>query len=362
MVSLGILVTNLQQEEDYFTTMAKVGLSENVDVFLFLPTDLDPINKRVRGKKFCHETSSWQVDSFSLPLFIYDRCFYENEEIFKHNYPNVSWLKAQPDVTFLGHGLPNKWLVHNALINDPLIGHFLPDTELLIQANSAFSMFQRHSSLLLKPVSGSQGKGIFILTDLDNSYLLTAKKNGESFQKILSKKQVEQLLNKISAKRKYLIQPFLQLTNNEERPFDLRVFLQRDKFGQWMEIGRGIRTGKIGEYTSNLGSGGEISSYAEWLQMLPLDAWQPLQQDIATLIERIPKVLENHGQQLFEIGFDFGFDHNGKLWLLEVNSKPGRKVITTCFPQKKRNSSKSTNPLLSLFRSTKKRVRALEIR
>lgn len=340
MITLGILVTNLFQEEDYFTAMAKAGLKEDVTIYLFLPSDINTIQKIVKGKSYCHKTETWVENRFPIPQFIYDRCFYENEEIFKKHSPNVTWLKSQPNISFLGCGLPNKWFVFNALKDDPVINYFLPETELLSNPNSVFSMFTKYDSLLLKPVSGSQGKGIFVLVKSGENFYLFAKKSGVPYHKQLSQNQVEQLLKKVAAKRKYLIQPYLQLTNNEQRPFDIRIFLQKNKEGKWAEIGRGIRTGKIGDYTSNLGSGGEVSSYLDWLQILPADAWQPLQQNISILLERIPIILEKQGQQLFELGLDFGFATDGRLWVLEVNSKPGRKVITTCFPYKTESLAK----------------------
>ncbi|RXI99870.1 YheC/YheD family protein [Anaerobacillus alkaliphilus] len=333
MVTLGIIVTNLLQEEDYFTAIAEASVLKNVSIFLFSPKDIDLTARTARGKAFCPHENQWLTKDFPLPTYIYDRCFYDNEDTFKSIYPNITWLKSQPDIQFLGHGLPNKWVVFNALKEDPFINHFLPETELLT-TDTLFTALSRLHSILVKPVSGSQGKGIFIVSSKNKKFALTAKKYGTPFEKLLSKKQLEHLVEKVTEKRRYLCQPFLSLNNHEQRPFDLRVFLQRNSQGDWTEIGRGIRTGKIGDFTSNLGSGGQVESYEDWLHLLPLDAQLPLQTQLQALIERIPSALEKHGYELFELGLDFGFDTDGKLWLLEVNSKPGRKVITTSFPHK----------------------------
>ncbi len=333
MVSLGILVTNLLQEEAYFCAIAKASLTNCAKIYLFLPSDTDLIRKIAKGKSYCQITNTWKDATFPLPTFIYDRCFYEDEAVYRKHFPFVTWLKSQPNIYFLGHGLPNKWIVHNLLNNDPIISFFLPNTKILTNSTEVFSMLARHSTILLKPVSGSQGKGIFILAHKNKIITLTTKKNGKTYNKQLTKMEVKQLIYKVLKQRKYLLQPFLQLTNNEQRPFDIRIFLQKNKDGKWTEIGRGIRTGKIGDYTSNLSSGGEVACYKDWLDLLPIDAWQPLQHNLSTLIKRIPTTLEREGYKLFEIGLDFGFDTNGKLWLLEVNSKPGRKVVTTNFPE-----------------------------
>ncbi len=334
MVTLGIIVTNFLQEEDYYQEIAKAGVLEGLSIYLFSPKNINFSTRTAIGKTFCPRQKQWLDEEFSLPTYIYDRCFYENEESFRAIHPNVNWMKSQPDIYFLGQGLPNKWAVFNALKVDPIITHVLPETKLLNSSTDVFDNLAKFRSILLKPISGSQGKGIFVLSSQGKNVFLTAKKSGEPFYKLLSKQQLEQLLLKVTAKRKYLIQPFLALNNPEQRPFDLRIFIQKNSQGNWNEIGRGVRTGKIGDYTSNLGSGGKVDSYEEWLHLLPLDAQLPLQTHLQSLVSRIPEVLEKHGFELFELGLDFGFDIDGKLWLLEVNSKPGRKVIISCFPHK----------------------------
>lgn len=356
MASLGILVTNLHQEEDYFTLIAKEGMKKNVPVYLFSPMDIDHFNHTARGLLYCEQKNRWIEDVYPLPNYIYDRCFYETEEVYQNSFSQVSWLKSQPTIHFLGHGLPNKWVVQKALKEDPLIQLVLPKTELLSTSKEFLSLLDQHHSILLKPVSGSQGKGIFILSKGKSGFSLTAKKNGEPYVKSITRKQMIHLLTKVGSKRKYLLQPFLQLLNNERRPFDIRIFLQKNGKGQWKEIGRGIRTGKIGDYTSNIGSGGEVHSYDEWLRFLPIDAQNELEQLLGKLRQRIPTVLEQHGHELFELGLDFGFDMKGKLWLLEVNSKPGRKVITTSFPFRKTKMAQATIDYCRLLESRKKGV------
>lgn len=332
MKSLGILVTNDKQEQEYFAQLARVGCEGNVDIYLFLPSDIEPIPRMAKGKRYCQHTNRWVTDVFLIPTFIYDRCFYENNIIYKKHFPFVTWLKSQPDIFFLGHGLPNKWVVYQILHDDLMMRPFLPETQLLTKSRQVFSVIDKQGTILLKPVSGSQGKGIFVLKKTSEGFLLHAKKNFQAFYKQLTKNQLEHLLYKITKQRQYLIQPFLSLTDCEHRPFDLRIFLQKDAKGAWQEIGRGIRKGRIGDFTSNLGSGGNVFPFEGWLQSLPLSLQTSFQKNIADLMIRIPTILENSGQELFEVGLDFGFDQQGNLWLLEVNSKPGRKVVNSCNP------------------------------
>ncbi|WNF37547.1 YheC/YheD family protein [Bacillaceae bacterium IKA-2] len=335
MSNLGILVTNLQQEQEYFAQIARSASGKNFNLYLFSPNDIELTHKMAKGKRFCHDSDNWITDVFSLPEFIYDRCFYTNQIIYEKHFPIVSWLKSQPDILFLGHGLPNKWIVYQILNRDSWMQTFLPETVLLTTSSQVFSILGKQTAILLKPLSGSQGKGIFVLTKTAEGFSLLAKKTGQPYYKQLTKNQLKHLLYKITSQHQYLIQPFLSLTDHQHRPFDLRIFLQKDSNGAWREIGRGIRRGRKGDFTSNLGSGGSVSSFDDWFQSLASAAQIELQKNITDLCIRIPQLLETDSQRLFELGLDFGFDHQGSLWLLEANSKPGRKVVTSHSPSQK---------------------------
>ncbi|GJM71157.1 hypothetical protein HMSSN036_33730 [Paenibacillus macerans] len=47
-------------------------------------------------------------------------------------------------------------------------------------------------------------------------------------------------------------------------------------------------------------------------------------QTIRHLSLRVPEYLESRFGRLAELGLDFGVDREGRVWILEVNSKPGR--------------------------------------
>jgi hypothetical protein len=48
-------------------------------------------------------------------------------------------------------------------------------------------------------------------------------------------------------------------------------------------------------------------------------------------------VLESCHGRLVELGIDFGVDLDGYIWILEVNSKPGRSIFTYLQDDKARN-------------------------
>lgn len=60
--------------------------------------------------------------------------------------------------------------------------------------------------------------------------------------------------------RRYIIQPFLHLTNSKGQPFDVRVLMQKNGLGRWTLTGMAVRLGNQGSLTSNLHGGGTAVS------------------------------------------------------------------------------------------------------
>ncbi|MNG25160.1 Endospore coat-associated protein YheD [compost metagenome] len=69
-----------------------------------------------------------------------------------------------------------------------------------------------------------------------------------------------------------------------------------------------------------------------------------LTETIAMLSQRIPTVLESYHGRLAELGIDLGIDTRGRVWILEVNSKPGRTIFARLHNERARKKSMA-NPI-----------------
>lgn len=111
------------------------------------------------------------------------------------------------------------------------------------------------------------------------------------------------------------------------------MLLQKNELGNWLERGRGIRIGKKGGIISNLSAGGIVSNFMNWIDSLPFALREYIQQELDDILANIPAILEEAFLPLFELGIDIGIDKNGAIWILDINSKPGRKVILATRPE-----------------------------
>jgi len=335
MISLGFITVHPNQEVRYITEIAKRSKQFGIDVYRFTPLAINPTTEKVHGYYYNNDTQEWEKSVFPIPSYLYDRCFYGKDETSKKAQPIVKWLKHRPTTTFLGHGLPNKWELYRALSKEPEVSAYLPSTELITSSSKVLHKLAKEKKLLLKPLNGSMGTGIIGLYLEDQHFHLITHQNKSLKRKVFStKSECVEWLNKLFKTTPYLCQPFLSLQDHENRPFDIRILLQKNKYGKWHEVGRGIRKGQKDFIISNVSGGAEIIPFLPWVKELTHRQRFLLNENIRTVLEKLPVILETNFKNLFELGIDIGVAKDGSVWILDTNSKPGRKVIIATDPDK----------------------------
>jgi glutathione synthase/RimK-type ligase-like ATP-grasp enzyme len=299
-------------------------------MYRFTPLSIDPLTEKVNGEKFSNELQTWISCTFDIPTFIYDRCFYHSDSRSKRSKPIVQWLKKRPDLVFLGNGFVNKWELYRILRAHPLLSPYTVKTWHISSIQDMIEALKLGKNLILKPETGSQGKGIYRLTQTKHS--LEIQSTSKDIQTIKSKTELKTWAEHLLRLQSYICQPLLPLKNKYGQPFDLRVFLQKDEHGQWKERGRGIRIGEKNTFIANIGAGAAIMPFKDWMNQLPEPQQVLINDGIKTIIHLLPSYLDETLGPLFEIGLDIGITDEGAVWILDVNSKPGRKIVLETSP------------------------------
>jgi len=336
MQSLGIMTNDLSKEHLYFTALAKEAIKLHLNVYRFTPQAIDSTKKMIQGELFHRNDHYWTKKLFPVPEFIYDRTFHGLTRQSNETRKNINWLKQH--TSFLGFGLPGKWEVYQTLKEDAFLQAFLPPTEKLQSPADAAAMLLQFPSIIIKPEYGSRGSGIFVLTKTDKGTEVSLQKQAGRYKRAFTtEEELNKWLEGLLTKYRYLGQSFLTLFTPELEPFDIRSLLQKDEENNWIERGRGIRKGKKDGITSNLATGGRAYSYDSYLDTLPITMARQLEPMIERIFETLPVILEAKFNRLFELGIDLGLDQDGKVWILDINSKPGRKIIEKLHPDQLTN-------------------------
>ncbi len=333
MMTFGIMSLDLNSEPSYINEMALLAESCGIECFRFSPAQIDPHSLRVNGKKFAAAAKIWTETEFQIPSIVYDRCFYGEDEYSKQCLPIVSWLKSRKDITFLGYGLPNKFELYQAL-QDSGLSAYLPQTITAANLDLVLKELAEKKKVILKPINGSQGHGIYFVKYSSKTIHVKTEKQKKIVSRIFPNEAMFiKWLQPLIKQHAYLLQPYLELTNSDLQPLDLRILLQKNEHGKWGERGRGIRIGKPGGILSNLSSGGNVMNFPDWAAALPKVQAKYIREELAFILRQLPHLLEKEFLPLFELGVDIGIAKNGSLWILDINSKPGRKVILQTRPE-----------------------------
>jgi glutathione synthase/RimK-type ligase-like ATP-grasp enzyme len=330
--SFGILSINEHSEMAYFTEIAKRAAMFGIKCYRFIPSNIHPITRMVKGKVFDQSKMEWKTETFPIPTILYDRCFYGKDAHSQKCVSVVSWLKKREDIYFLGYGLPNKNVLYNTLKQSPL-KHYLPSTIPISDISNIQKEWNHYKKMVLKPINGAGGIGILLIEKDDRKISVKTYNQGKYIHKFFEdERKFYAWLEPVSSMTGYLLQPFLPLMNEKQEPFDIRIFIQKGSDGSWSERGRGVRIGEREGFLSNINCGGHIESYDAWKTDFSPFQRDYIEAEIQEIIESLPHILEDNFLPLFELGIDIGLEKNGSLWILDINSKPGRKLILETNP------------------------------
>ncbi|WP_282942303.1 YheC/YheD family protein [Paenibacillus sp. RC67] len=206
------------------------------------------------------------------------------------------------------------------------IRSYLPDTRLATKANIS-SMLQKYGTIFLKPDEGASGQGIFKLTKVGNKYTL---RSGTVTKHYHSLDAAYNPHHKWFTRYKYVAQKGIQLLKHNERPFDLRVMVQKNKNKEFDVTGIIGRLAKRGKIVTNFHSGGTPLPVEALLSThMSGDEQAAYIQDMERIGKEASIVLGHSYRSNKAFGVDIAIDNKMNPWILEVNTRPDTKIFKT---------------------------------
>jgi hypothetical protein len=346
--SLGIMVRPAEGRvpsacERHCRLLSVEGAKLGIRVFVFSPDRIDWRTRRVTGFVYGGDGPGWSETEAELPRLVYDRCFLAGSRHAARCREAIRRLRNDRDIRFLGHVLGDKWEIYRRLAREPQLRPHLPPTKLLGRAEALRERLEGEGDLFLKPAAGSQGRGALrIRREADGRYSACGR-NGRNEPIRAEFRDFSSLaawLSRRTAGRKYIVQPYLALVSKEGDAFDIRSLVQKNARGFWRLTGMAVRKGRPGSLTSNLHGGGAALPTNPFLtEQFGEDEASAMILTLRRLSMDIPPVLESSYGRLVELGLDFGIDRRGRIWILEVNCKPGRAAFSVLSDPKQHERS-----------------------
>ncbi|WP_261302106.1 YheC/YheD family endospore coat-associated protein [Paenibacillus andongensis] len=297
-------------------------------IVCFFPPDEMHANAQTLSA-YSYSNGSWSKKTFPIPNVIYNRLTSRKFE----NKTNVQQFMNDVKTRFATDIFNEKYLdkteVFEALRKNNSLHGYLPESYLFKNYQMLKTMAARHTVLFLKPITGSLGKGIIRIRKESGEgytchYTNLAGVRKQSFPSLTA--VFQSLSGKLKTQR-YQLQQGLDLITADGNPVDFRALVQRGAQGEWAITSIVARIAGTQHFVSNLARGGSLTTVAEALAKTPFSSAfrvsviGRLRKASLEIAKGIEANIPNH---FGELGIDLAVDKIGKVWLLEVNSKPSK--------------------------------------
>jgi hypothetical protein len=218
----------------------------------------------------------------------------------------------------------DKWVVMKTLLNHDILRLYTPETKKWSKAVLQ-DMLRCHRMVYVKPNRGAKGIGVMRVeikyAEGTTSYVCRV---GTLVAEFRSFGELYTFIRSRIRQTPYLVQQGIWLTRHDDRPFDLRLMVQRNPRGKWKATGIVARVAAPDRIVTNGSQGGISFPAGEALAGYWTDEEE--KQRHFRKWKRLGRLSAKHMQKKFpnlkEIGLDLGLDETLKPWILEINFRP----------------------------------------
>jgi glutathione synthase/RimK-type ligase-like ATP-grasp enzyme len=312
-------------EPGYFSRLIKEGRRLGCVVFMFSPQDVI-IPRQILCGYALDSHGDWQVKEFDWPDAVIDRYRNLNPQDAFRKY---AVFREQTPFLYANNRIGNKWTVFEALHKDERMRRWLPETK-VYHPDNLRDMLARHSTVYVKPVNGTGGRGILRIERITAGYLALGhtrqrnRKRADFRSEVFLVKWVKRWVKE----QTHIVQQGLNLSIAPPSNADMRLLIQKNGLGTWSVTGFGMRVGQPSAAINNLHGGGKAIPAGSLLTpIFGVAQTESILQECQRLAHITAENLENRYGRLIELGLDIGIDPAGQIWLIEVNPKPGRDIF-----------------------------------
>ena len=316
-------------EPKFYEQLSELGEQADIFVYVFRATDYNNSTHTLTGYRYVN--GQWLKMHVPLPHITLDRTFFHNKMQQHYHHRYMDQIEKNHHFLMFNAALPNKLVVYEQLKQQ--FPSLIPPS----QHYEHFSMLQHmlnhyEDGVVLKPLSGTHGKGIIQIKQDKNNYTIYGRQlnNQPLYTSFSSSLALQKWLLYFRQNHAYLLQPYYHFQTADGEPYDIRVLMQKNKHGKWQVSGAKARVGKPNQLTSNLHGGGHSRAASSILeQLFSQKQAAHLGRKIHMISGKLAEELEKCFGRFGELALDFGITQKGNIVLLECNSKPGRKAFLT---------------------------------
>jgi hypothetical protein len=285
-------------------------------VVAFSIEGIDMSKLTIKGYIYNPQKDTWEKGVFNYPASIFKKV--NLSRTIRNHFQSMLGSTVFNNYVF------NKWQAYQWLENFETIKKYLPHTVLYSKIGDVKELLKVYGSIYIKPIYGSQGKGIVKIEKKEDVFLASYSIDGEKKDEIFfSQRELNKFIKEYLIKEKYIIQRALELISSNDSSIDFRLMLLKGQFDKWKEIGIIGRHGVSGSITSNVSTGGSAEigevTLETMLKLFPEEACI-LSRKMKDIALEVAKGLEESGIICGNLGIDMAIDRSGDIWIIEINN------------------------------------------
>lgn len=273
---------------------------------------------------FYYENEKWTLHDLPLPDVVYNRI--HSRRLEKANaFQAFRNRLEQYNIPIFNDRFLSKWEVYEQLIQEKQLNTFIPETNIFTEEILA-EFLQKYNTVFIKPVHGSQGRNIIKITKEDDNHF-HIQSTASNKTEINGYEALVEHLKIAQGSRISIIQQGIPLLTIDECNVDFRALCHKNLHDHWNTTSLVARISQKDEFVSNIARGGTVKKPLQALiSCMKMKLAQEIIAQIKELAIETSTMISRYSPGITgELGIDIGVTSEGKLWLIEVNSKPSKK-------------------------------------
>ncbi|ENH95720.1 hypothetical protein J416_14727 [Gracilibacillus halophilus YIM-C55.5] len=323
----GVFTAGLDRKDSFFHShqplikeMIQTGNDLGFHTFFFGYQDVDPETNTIHGLSWGNQ--QWTSAFYPIPTAIYNRI--PNRKVETHSKVQATKKFLQTRSLMFNPDFFNKWQIYDILIKHAKSNYLLPYT-ILHPSIATIQEWADQKPFYLKPVHGSKGDGIYFIRPSGDRICVKHYEQSRQYEKYYQDiESLQQSLfpNGFSA---FVLQEGINVMRVGGQPIDFRIHTNKDATNQWQVSFICVKHATNEAFTTHVNKGGHFLTLADVFTKQEVTR---VEQKLINVTLMISNILERQLQgPIGELGFDIGIDQEQKLWLFEVNAKPGWSVL-----------------------------------
>ncbi len=294
-----------------------IAKAEGTEMVYFSPSGVDFKTKTITG--YMYNDGKWEEVTTPFPHVIYNT---GSPEKLAKSSDIINKLKKK--IPFTTHSIGNKMAVYHRLKEAGELKQYLIPSEVLKGTRHFFSFLDSYRKIVFKPVNGRKGQSIVFIERVGNDFRVLI----DTIEEQLSYDELRSFIEEHLRQEDFLVQPYINCRTKGGNVYDFRLHVQKNGEGNWVITSVYPRIGALGTIVSNINNGGSMNYLVPFLKQEFGDDYF----NIKRYLEHFSLVLAHHmddlqqehySESIDELGIDVALDDIGKIWIYEVNWRPG---------------------------------------